>query len=65
MVQCRPSSFSQVLHWNTLGLLMMVVVWPSLCSFNRVDFPVYSSKEKMRVGLLKALDLGLVGFALR
>jgi len=38
----------------------------SLCfSFNRVDFPVYSSKEKMRAGLLKALDLGLVGFALR
>lgn len=33
--------------------------------FNRVDFPVYSSKEKMRAGLLKALDLGLVGFALR
>jgi len=34
-------------------------------SFNRLDFPVYSSKEKMRACLLKALDLGLVGFGLK
>jgi len=30
--------------------------------FNRIDLPVYSSKEKMMQGLLKVLDLGLVGF---
>jgi hypothetical protein len=30
--------------------------------FNRIDLPVYTSKQNMRTALLKAVDLGLVGF---
>eukprot|EP01088_Endostelium_zonatum_P010990 TRINITY_DN2472_c0_g1_i1.p1 TRINITY_DN2472_c0_g1~~TRINITY_DN2472_c0_g1_i1.p1 ORF type:complete len:535 (+),score=89.86 TRINITY_DN2472_c0_g1_i1:162-1766(+) len=33
--------------------------------FNKIDLPKYSSKENMRKGIEKALELGLVGFTMR